>query len=457
MDGLLVLRVSPTGSRSWLVEARNAAGRKVQRAFGTWPAMDLVAARKAAAQLEAEIATEGREEVKKSAGVSVRDALEDWRRTHHPKPDTFDQYLSVLRTHASDWLDRPFRAIKRAEVIARCEKVWSSGAVRQGDILFQTLRALANKAGIVPNPAAGIKPKGKKSDVEGARPLAPEALPALLEGIENLKPQARMYYWTLLFTGFRPAGAKHMEWQYVRFGDRPVYNIPPEAIGFKKGGAWGFPLSRPLADELQRWKRYCDRVHAGSRWVFPGQFSEAGADTDGPQQRTEGSLKKLRTLSGLPGLIDYDMRDTWGSYLQALFQKNFITDRLLDHRIGGTSISAMEIGLLYATAIPASFDSAAQLQVAASDEGEALRPLVDAYADAILFLAGRGPAEASWTEKQQTFYRGVKRVFLERNPQLSVEKWLTLAAVHPQVAFAPETVLQQMSAAQAMQVLKPSS
>jgi hypothetical protein len=204
-----------------------------------------------------------------------------------------------------------------------------------------------------------------------------------------------------------------------------------------------------LGEVLARYKHYHDRAKPGSLFLFPGE----GNNADSHRRRGEGSLKSLRTLSGLPGLRDNDFRDTWASYIQALYQRNFITERLLDHRAGGKNVSASEVGFLYATAIPASVDMSAQLQLAAVDQGEALRPLVDGYASAVLFLAGRGTTDSNWTDNEKRFYKGVTRVFLERNPQLSVEQWLHLTANHPQIAFAPQEMLESFTRQQALKAL----
>jgi integrase len=455
MKNMLVLRVSATGSRSWLIEAPNAAGKKVQRAFGTYPALGLAEARLRIASLAADIAAEGidPEATKRAAAVTLRSALEDWRRTQHPKDTTYETYTNVLQCWVADWWDRPLRAIKREEILARCEAAWGKGSLRQGDQIFQTLRALYNHAGIVPNPAANIKPRSDKTKVEPARPMAPEVLPVLLDSIEELTTEARMYYKVLMFTGFRGLGAKAMEWQYLHLGKNPGYSIPSRASGFKDGGAWRFPLPEYLGEELARYKRWHDRTKCGVKYVFPGE----AANADSHRQRSEGSLRTLRKVSGLPGLRDNDFRDTWATYLLAMFQKNFITERLLDHRFGGTNVGAADVGMLYATAIPASIDMSAQLQLAAVDEGEALRPLVDAYAAAVLHLGNRGPRESTWTPKERTFYEGIKRTFLQRNPSMSVERWLHLAAVHPQIAFAPQEFIDQLGAAEALNLLKKSA
>lgn len=450
MDGMLILRVSSTGSRSWVIEAKNGVGKEVQKAFGKYPSMGLAEARRSISRLEAEIAASGPQTAAKAAPKTLRGVFDDWKRSTHPKDTTSTTYENVLNSHARDWWDRPLRAIAREEVIDRCEKVWGRGSLRQGDQLFQTIRSLANHAEIVPNPGARIKPRSKKEDVEGARPLAPEVLAALFDGLEVLTTEAQVYYTVLLFTGFRSLGAKAMRWQYVKLGARPSYTITKDAPGFKKGGGWEFPLPEYLGDVLARYKRYHDRVKCGVDFLFPG---EAG-NLDSHQQRTDGSRRSLRKHSGLPGLRDNDFRDTYASYIQALYQRNYVTERLLDHRAGGTNVGAADVGFLYATAIPASVDMSAQLQLAAVDQGEALRPLVDGFASAVLYLAGRIKRSENWTERERKFYTGVDRTFLHRNPQMSVERWLHLAATHPQIAFAPAEVLEQLTRQEALQATK---
>lgn len=452
-EGLLILRVSPTGSRVWLVECKNAAGKMKQRRFADYPTLALADARREAFRLEAIIATEGRDGVNALQGKTLRQVFDDWVQSQHPKDSTKDTYANIISTNAPLWWDRPFRAITREEVLIKCEAAWTRNALRQGDQIFETIRALANHGKIVPNPASGIKAKSKKETIEASRPLAPEALPGLFNALDSVNTEGRMYYLCMTFSGFRGLGVKAMEWSNLTLGEYPSYRIPAQAVGFKKGGDWKFPLPRYLADALEKYKVFIERTKPGTKYLFPGE----GSNIDSYRKRSEGSLKSLRTLSDLPGLRDNDFRDTWASYIQALYQKNFVTERLLDHRAGGKNVGAHDVGFLYATAIPASLDLSAQMQIAAVDPGEALRPLVEGYAAAILYLAGRGPAEALWTDKERRFYDGVKRTFIDRNPRLSIEQWLTLAASHPQIAFAPPGSLDMLTPEQALQMLKPSN
>ena len=44
----LVIRITPTGAMTWSVRARTADGKKTRPALGTWPALGVAAARKAA-------------------------------------------------------------------------------------------------------------------------------------------------------------------------------------------------------------------------------------------------------------------------------------------------------------------------------------------------------------------------------------------------------------------------
>jgi hypothetical protein len=203
MDRTLILRVSPTGSRSWLIEAKNAAGRSTQRAFGAYPSLSLAQARRAIPDLEANIAAEGTTSAAEAPrALTLRQVFDDWKESKHPKDTTSHTYASVIKTNAAEWWDRPIRAIKREEILAKCKAAWEGrGAERQGDQFFQTMRALFNHHQVVPNPAANITPKSDKTKVEAARPLAPEVLAALLDALESLSIEGRTYYTVLLLPG----------------------------------------------------------------------------------------------------------------------------------------------------------------------------------------------------------------------------------------------------------------
>ncbi|MGF6937153.1 hypothetical protein OKW41_006315 [Paraburkholderia sp. UCT70] len=453
MKNELLFRVMKTGTRTWLVETANALGTRVQRTLGPYPQMDLATARRECVRVCADIAAEGAEEVSDLSKKTLWQILEDWRDTTHPKESTLRTYERVLKTHAAEWLHKPLRLLKREWLTEACRRIAEDrGAARQSDHLFQTIRALSNHAKLPSNPAAGMRKRVKQSSVEGARPLFAGVLRSLFDAIDMLDPYPRAYYYTLLFTGFRAEGARAMEWHLLKLkqGGASTYLIPSKATGFKDGGDWEYPLHPFLAEELRKLRAFHAKRGLGSKHIFPSLSSKDVPDTaTTKKQRREyvyhynGSLARLRELTSMPQLRNNDLRDTVASYSMALFGKNMITEKLLDHRIEGVNVSAQNVGMLYVGALPRSFEASAQVRKVWADTSEAWRPFIEAYGDALLMLAGR-LQERDMTPYQNDLYKSkVKPVFrvdqdFKLEDGFSTERWLTFVAQAPQMALNAE-------------------
>ncbi len=452
MKNELLLRVMKTGTKSWLVVSKDATGARVQRVIGSYPAIDLATARRECVRVAADIAAEGAEEVADLSKKTLQQILDDWRANTHPKPTTLKSYTNVLRTHALEWLHKPLRLMTREWLTEACRRIAEDrGAPRQADHLFQTIRALANYAKLPSNPAAGMRKRVKTTQVQGARPLFAGSLAGLFDAIELLDPYPRAFYFTLLFTGFRPEGARAMQWHLLKLkSSGSTYTIPEKAAGFKDGGGWAYPLHPFLAEQLRKLRDFHAKRGLGSDFVFPTFGGRDTPTTPGlpdkePREYVHhfnGSLARLRKQTDMPDLQNYDLRDTLGSYSMALFGKNMITEKLLDHRVEGTNVTAQNVGMLYVAALPRSFEAAAQVRKVWADPSEAWRPFVEGYGDALLMLAGR-LKERDMTPYQRDFWETkVKPVFrvdqdFKLEDGFSNERWLDFVAQAPQLALNP--------------------
>ncbi|MEX3930045.1 integrase arm-type DNA-binding domain-containing protein [Paraburkholderia sp. BR10936] len=446
----LLFRVMQTGTRTWLVECANALGTRVQRRIGSYPEMDLATARRECVRVRDDISAEGTEGVSDLSKKTLWQILEDWRDTKHRKDSTLHGYENILKTHAAEWLHKPLRLMSREWLTEACRRIAEDRkAPRQSDHLFQTIRALANHAKLPTNPAAGMRKRVKQSSVEGARPMFAGVMRALFDAIDLLDPYPRVYFYTMLFTGFRSEGALAMQWHLLKLRNGgSTYHLAEEAIGFKKGGGWEYPLHPFLAEELRKLQAYHAKRGLGSQYVYPSLSSRDTPSATPTLARAEreyvhhfnGSLARLRKETDMPQLRPNDFRDTVASYSMALFGKNMITEKLLDHRIGGTNVNAQNIGILYVGALPRSFDATAQVRKVWADHSEAWRPFVEAYGDALLMLAGRlqerdmSPYQLElWKTKVKPIFRVDQDFKLEDG--FETKAWLDFVAQAPQMAL----------------------
>ena len=293
-----------------------------------------------------------------------------------------------------------------------------------------------------------MRKRVKQSKVEGARPLFAGVLRTLFDAIDMLDPYPRAYYYTLLFTGFRAEGGRAMQWHLLKLRNGgSTYLIEEEAVGFKKGGGWEYPVHPYLAEELRKLSTHHARRGLGSRYIFPSLSSHAPSVKETLANATReyvhsfnGSLERLRDVTSMPALRNNDFRDTVGSYTTALFGKNFITEKLLDHRIEGTNVGAQTIGLLYVSALPRSFEASAQVRKVWAAPSEAWRPFVEGYGDTLLMLAGR-LQERDMTPYQLDFWNSkVKPIFrvdhdFRLEEGFETKAWLDFVAQAPQMAL----------------------
>ena len=245
-----------------------------------------------------------------------------------------------------------------------------------------------------------------------------------------------------------------MEWHLLTLRpDGPsTFNILKDAIGFKKGGGWEVPLHPYLAEELRKLRAYHSKCGFGSNFLFP---SLSGRDQlpNAQNARKErgyvhhfnGSLERLRKLTSMPHLRANDFRDTVGSYATALYGKNFVTEKLLDHRVDGTNVGPDGVGLLYVSALPPSFEASAQVRKAYAAPGEAYRPFIEGFGDTLLMLAGR-LREQDMTPYQKDFWHSKVKPIFRVDHQYELETGFTMVRWLEFVAQAPQMALNDASA-----------
>src|SRR5450830_370051 len=196
----LQLRVTPAGAKTFSLYRRVKGGQPERITLGRFPAMTVEQARKAAAQLNAEI--EGGASpaaLKRSirAELSFENALTEFlagkrKRDGSPiSPKTKKDYQDLLRLHLDGIKGKKLSAIERTEVKAIHAKV-SKKSPAQADKCVALVSAvyvymLDMEFFTGPNPAERVK---KNQSVQRDRFLQSDELPAFFKALADMPNQA---------------------------------------------------------------------------------------------------------------------------------------------------------------------------------------------------------------------------------------------------------------------------
>ena len=268
------LRVSPSGTRSFMVQyrtpggGRRAANRK--KVLGRAPEMTPARARSLARAWLRRVAA--REQG--ATLPTLRAAFESYLAARPALAQTSRaMYRQVLTQHAHDWLGRRLDAIARGDVEQRFQDL----SARAGPVAANKLVGLLGAVYRGPCvdhpglrcPVALWRAGGGRLHPARRRTIAPPAqvLPCWRRGIEAVPVDvARDMVWFGLFTGLRRAEVSGLRWERVEPA-KGCFRI--EAT--KSGRPLDLPITRQVAAILER-RRVAARarVRAPAGWVFPG-------------------------------------------------------------------------------------------------------------------------------------------------------------------------------------------
>ena len=371
------LRVMNTGSKTWLMRNRTRG----ERSLGLTSEIKASKARVLAeetleqlvsGQIGSKLAIHQRPQ---SEVVTLRSALDMFKRTQRPSDTYFNGMCTTLKIYAKELLEMPMTAISR-ELAVKTVTDAQTRSARQGDLLM-TYASRLYSAEKLETPFHGIKKKWKN----GAPPFSipAERMPRFLDSIEELRSiGTRDIVWTAVMTGFRPLAVVSMEWEHLCLDEgNASYFIKENAPGFKAGKSWKYPIPEFLAERLR--KRKATQHYGKWVWHSPG-------DSEKHVTSYREAILRIRTLTGMAELQPYHIRDTRGTYSERFFGQTLITQRLLNHRPDYVPDSWIVEG----RRVPTS-DSTHRYVLTEETE---MRDFVERYAAVILQLGAKQPMSA---------------------------------------------------------------
>ncbi len=202
------VRVGTSGKRAFFVMYR-AHGKLVRETLGIYPAMQLNAARKAAAK-SLELAGSGadpraeRRTRAQNSFTAVADEFIERYAQRHQKPRTLVETKRYIEHNLKPaWNTTPIHRIRRSDVLRVLDAMVDRGTTTSANRCLATIRKLFNwcleRGYIEASPAAGIRPPGK--EVSRARVLTAAELGAIWSAADEIGYPAGRWLQMMIASG----------------------------------------------------------------------------------------------------------------------------------------------------------------------------------------------------------------------------------------------------------------
>ena len=283
------LRVSPGGTKSFLVQYRTGEGRRTDAnrkvTLGRFPILSPATARKQALALlgAARIGDDSsRGCARAGAFPRLDEAVEDWLQTRAGLGDaSLARYRSSIAAMLEGWSGRRLDEVTREDVARRFAEVTRCHGWTQANKGMKVLGAVYRRC-VADHPAlrdpvalwaaaGGRLHPSKRRQIEAPA----DVLPAWVHGIEHAvrRSAVRDLFWAGLYTGMRLNEVRSLRWERVDFQELTV-----RVDQTKTGESLVLPLTRQLRKVLER--RWAARTIPGeeatSSWVFASSRARSG-------------------------------------------------------------------------------------------------------------------------------------------------------------------------------------
>jgi integrase len=262
----LYLVVQPSAAKSWAVRYRGG-GRTRKHTLGSYPAIDLKAARKLAGKALRAVAEgrdPGREKAQErearsdSVAAVARQFIErHCKRSNRPR--TLRETKRLLDLHVLPrWRSRLLREITRRDVLDLLDRVVDAGTPIAANRTLSALRKMCNWAVerdiITTSPCAGVKPPTAERSRD--RTLSDSELRAVWLAADEIRGPFGALVKLLILTGQRRDEVARMQWSEIDLARR-LWVLPPERA--KNNTRHEVPLSAPAIAILTALPRIGDR------------------------------------------------------------------------------------------------------------------------------------------------------------------------------------------------------
>jgi integrase len=257
----LVLRVAPTGRKTWSLSYRNSEGRQQRYTIGTWPNIKVARARQLATERLGEVAgghdvqAERQQHRQKKAVPTLKAFVDDtygaWVKAHHKSSAAT---LRRLR-HTLPWQDTPLDQITLIQAerwqTARLNDGLAPETVKRDVAVVRSLLSKALLWGYIEiNPLASLRaPKGPDNTV--VRYLDKGEEERLLAALDTAPAYLRTIVIVALNTGLRQGEILKLNWSSI---DLTARRLTVTAKTAKSSKVRHIPLNGKALTALQDWR-----------------------------------------------------------------------------------------------------------------------------------------------------------------------------------------------------------
>jgi integrase len=328
----LWLIVQPSGSKSWALRYRDGNGRPCKLTLGSWPALSLAGARKAAANALHDVAVgNDPREAKKGAAFKAAAAkadtvvavCESFLKREGAKLRTVDQMAATLKRLIYPVVgDRPIGGIKRSDIVALLDKIEDERGQRMADVTLALLRRIFNwhatrSDDFVPPFVRGMA-RQNAAEHRGSRILSDSELRAVW--LAATAPEAQPFGALIrlaLLTSARRGELAGVRWDEIDANG--VWTLP--ASRSKTKVVVTRPLSKAALNILVQQPRI-------NEWVLT-------ATGDGPLRSFGHPKECIDAASGVRDWRLHDLRRTARSLLSRAGINSDVAERCLGHAMPG--------------------------------------------------------------------------------------------------------------------------
>jgi integrase len=328
----LYLILQPSGHRSWAVRYR-ANGEPTKLTLGSWPALTLAGARKAAAEALHELErgndpTAARRAAKNKAAAACADTVtaicEEYLRREGKKLRTVDQRVSILKRLVYPAIgDRPIDTIKRSEIIRLLDKIEDNNGQRMADVTLAVIRKIFNwhatRSDDFRSPVVFGMGRQNVAEHRRSRILEDHELRAIWTATTADKEPFAALVRFLLVSAARRGEAAGMRWDEIDADG--IWTLPASRNKTK------IELLRPLSKKAQAILAEQPQID-DCPFVFTSNGLRPIASFSGPKE-------KVDARSGVSNWTVHDLRRTSRSLMSRAGVNPDIAERALGHVIPG--------------------------------------------------------------------------------------------------------------------------
>ncbi len=318
------LRVSAGGRKSWVVMYRHE-GLKTRYTFGTFPAMQLAAAREKAQDALRAVAHGANPAGSKKAARNAEtfaDLADEYLERHAKakKRSWRKDALAIERDLLPRFGSMKAKAVARRDVLKMLDEIVERGAPIQANRTLEILRKIYNwgiaREIVEINPCHMVERPAPERKRE--RVLRGDEIRAVWEACEQETTRMCALFRLRLLTAQRGGEISHMRWSDIDC-ESDWWTVPGEYS--KNGLAHRVPLSPAAKEIVDGMKEHA----VGSEWVFPSPSGK------GPTTVLWKAAGRIRERSGVE-FVPHDLRRTAASRMTGdLVISRLVVSKILNH------------------------------------------------------------------------------------------------------------------------------